>query len=302
MDRCVFCESSLNDGQEVVTLRVNGCQGIEQASQIRGNSISTSPGQRVHAKCRHSYCNKRRIMQSLKRSHEVASEGCGVHVSLRSGETTFNFKENCLFCGHSDTFDSKHQRGHKLIPVRSLSFQEAILQQCNIINSKWSEKVLARINSVHDLPAADAVYHQICSSNFRTGKSIPLVFKSDADEQPVQKRGRLKDPLQEEAFLQVMEDLHQNDEEQTTINDLIDSMKTYPGESGSMPYSFMYMKQKIEDHYGDSIIIAEINGKSNVVTFTATASKILCDFHEQSKRDDSIRGKKKIDRGCSQTH
>ncbi len=64
-------------------------------------------------------------------------------------------------------------------------------------------KVLARINSVHDLPAADAVYHQICSSNFRTGKSIPLVFKSDADEQPVQKRGRLKDPLQEEAFLQV---------------------------------------------------------------------------------------------------
>ncbi len=55
-------------------------------------------------------------MQSIKRSHEVASEGCGVHVSLRSGETTFNFKENCLFCGHSDTFDSKHQRGHKLIP------------------------------------------------------------------------------------------------------------------------------------------------------------------------------------------
>ncbi len=39
-----------------------------------------------------------------------------------------------------------------------------------------------------------------------------------------------------------MEDLHQNDEEQTTINDLIDSMMTYLGESGSMPYSFTYMK------------------------------------------------------------
>ncbi len=89
-------------------------------------------------------------------------------------------------------------------------------------------------------------------------------------------------------------DLHQNDEEQTTINDLIDSMKTYLGESGSMPYSFTYMKQKIQDHYGDSIIIAEINGKSNVVTFTARACKILCDFHEQSKRDDSIRGKKRL--------
>jgi len=66
---------------------------------------------------------------------------------------------------------------------------------------------MARISSVHDLPAADAMYHQICSSNFRTGKSIPLVFISDADEQPASKRGRLKDPIQEETFIQVMEDL-----------------------------------------------------------------------------------------------
>ena len=84
---------------------------------------------------------------------------------------------------------------------------------------------MARISSVHDLPAADAMYHQICSSNFQTGKSIPLVFMSDADEQPASNRGRFKDPLQEEAFLQVMADLQQHDEEQTTVNDLIDNMK-----------------------------------------------------------------------------
>ena len=30
---------------------------------------------------------------------------------------------------------------------------------------------------------------------------------SDVDEQPANKRGRLKDPFQEEAFLQVMVDL-----------------------------------------------------------------------------------------------
>lgn len=51
------------------------------------------------------------------------------------------------------------------------------MQQCNKRADKWAEMVMARIKSVHDLPAGDAVYHQICSSNFRTGKDIPLVAK-----------------------------------------------------------------------------------------------------------------------------
>ena len=293
MNICVFCEHSLDDGQEVVTLGVKGCESIAQASQARGSSLTTLPGQRVHSKCRHRHCNKRRIEQDLKRLQDDDTVPV-VQVSLRSNERTFNFKDNCLFCGHIDTFDSKHCRGHKLIPVRTLDFQETIVQQCKNMNNKWSEKVMARIGSVHDLPAADAVYQQICSSNFRTGKSIPLVFMSDVDEQPANKRGRLKDPFQEEAFLQVMADLQQHDEEQTTVNDLIDNMKTYLGDCDSLPYGFTHMKKMIKDHYGDEIIIAEINGKSNVVTFTTTASKILHDFHQQSERDDSLREKMRI--------
>ena len=117
MNECIFCESSLDNGQEVVTLVVKGCQGIAQASQIRESSITTLPGQRVHVKCRHRHCNKRRIEQSLKRSHDAESDDSGAQVSLRSGELMFNFRENCLFCGHIDTF---HSKPHKLIPVRSL--------------------------------------------------------------------------------------------------------------------------------------------------------------------------------------
>ena len=123
----------------------------------------------MHVKCHHRHCNKRRIEQSLKRSRNAASDDSEGQVSLRTGELTFNFKENCLFCGQIDTFDSKH-RGHKLIPVISLDFQDNIIQQSNRMNNKWSEKVMARIRRVHHLPAADAVYHQICSTNFWTGK------------------------------------------------------------------------------------------------------------------------------------
>ena len=71
-------------------------------------------------------------------------------------------------------------------------------------------------------------------------------------------------------------------------------MKTYLGDCDSMPYGFTYMKKRIKDHYGDDIIIAEINGKSNVVTFTTTASKILHDFHRQSERNDSTREKMRV--------
>ena len=95
---CVFCEHSLDDGQEVVTLGVKGCEGIARASQAQGSSLTTLPGQRVHSKCCHGHCNKRRIEQNLKRLQDDDTVPV-VQVSLQSSERTFNFKDNCLFCG-----------------------------------------------------------------------------------------------------------------------------------------------------------------------------------------------------------
>ena len=71
MDFCVFCEGSLNDGREVVTLGAKGCKGIAHASQARGFTVTTAPGECVHVDCRHHHCNKRRIEQSFKRPHDA---------------------------------------------------------------------------------------------------------------------------------------------------------------------------------------------------------------------------------------
>ena len=97
---------------------------------------------------------------------------------------------------------------------------------------------------MHDLPAPDAMYHQIFSSNFQTGKSISLLFISDADEQPAWK---IEGPNSGGGFtrIQVMEDLQKNDEEQATIIDLIENMETYLGNSGSSPYSHVCMKRTL---------------------------------------------------------
>lgn len=101
---------------------------------------------------------------------------------------------------------------------------------------------------------------------------------SDEDEQPLSKRGRSKDSFQEEVFLKVMEDLSMNDQEQTTVANLIENMKAYLGDSG-IPYGFTHMKKRIKDYYGDDIIITEITGKHNLITFTTAASKILHEYH-----------------------
>ena len=138
--------------------------------------------------------------------------------------------------------------------------------------------VRARILHVHDLPAADAIYHQACSVNFRTKKQIPMQF---ASEQRDVKKRKIERPQDEVArFLQ------ENDDEQKTVVDLVEKMEEYLGDSASTAYGRTHMKARLQEHFGDQIIITEINGKPNVVTFRITVANILHDFHAQPKNVD----------------
>ena len=55
------------------------------------------------------------------------------------------------------------------------------MQVYNNINSRWSEKVMPRINGVYNITDANTVNHQICSSKYRTGKWVPIVFPLTVD-------------------------------------------------------------------------------------------------------------------------
>ncbi|KAH3752634.1 hypothetical protein DPMN_187255 [Dreissena polymorpha] len=57
-----------------------------------------------------------------------------------------------------------------MISVRSLHFHESIVDVCNKRKDEWSTAILARLSHVIDLPAAEAIYCQSCSVNFRTGE------------------------------------------------------------------------------------------------------------------------------------
>ena len=86
--------------------------------------------------------------------------------------------------------------------------------------------------------------------------------------------------------------MEENDEEQTTINDLVVKMGEYLDKTDAEPYTAVYMKQKLKYHFSDRIIVTELNGKQNVVTFRDTAKRILYEFHQ--KKDDSISEQIKI--------
>ena len=203
-------------------------------------------------------------------------------------------KEHCIFCGNPATYDHRRtNKGHKLVRVRTDKFHTEISKLCDTRTNKWSQEVKGRLNNTNDPFSADVVYHQVCCINFRTNKTIPQQFVKVNERQPA-KRGRPQNVSQVEAFLKVATYLQENDDEQTTVHDLIDKMKECLIDSSSEPYHFTYMKDQLKQHFGDAIVITEKNGKANVVTIRSNASKILQEFYCQSKQDNPDTDKLRI--------
>lgn len=66
MDACVFCRVSLKNGEEITQLREKGCNTVNRTSQTRNDTIVTTPGQKVHQKCRREYINANSIKKDMR--------------------------------------------------------------------------------------------------------------------------------------------------------------------------------------------------------------------------------------------
>ena len=114
---------------------------------------------------------------------------------LRSAGRDFTFNEACLFCGTAVSFSSRKVEGETYHATMK-SIMHTLLDNCTRRRDEWADEVRARLLVTHDLPAAEAVYHQTCSTNFRTGKRVPLMFRQNEDgaSQKRQKVGRPMKP------------------------------------------------------------------------------------------------------------
>ena len=239
-------------------------------------------GTAVHEKCRYNYCNKNCIARNLRQ--EQATQPTRSPTTRRSQEA-FSFNDQCIFCGQPSklTVLRRGQQYEKEDPdvhtVLTTAFQSSIQKACeDRHNDHWALKVKGRIEYAQDLHAADTIYHQICSTNFRTGRDIPMVHQPNRESK--KKCGRPLDTNKEEAFLKVIQYLEKNDGGQIAVTDLVKKMQEYCiDESDS--FSVKHMKRRIQEYLGDKIIITNINGKADVVTFRSTAATILQAFHEE---------------------
>ncbi|KAK3092092.1 hypothetical protein FSP39_025112 [Pinctada imbricata] len=269
MEACVICKEGTM-GEDVSILTEKGAASINLASRQRGHADIADEGDTVHKKCRRKF-NHPKYIQAEKAADQHQNETKKI---LRS-ENIFNFQEQCIFCGLPAKF-IKRKRGADVHPVLTMEFQEKVLESCTNRNDEWGHTVKGRISYVNDLHAADAVYHQTCSVNFRTGKNIPSVY-SPIPSKERRLAGRPCATQQEDAFSKTCAFLANNDNEQVTVMDLTKKMAEFCDE----PYTRNYMKKKLQTHFGSDILITEINGLPDVVTFCYLAKSILYDFYKR---------------------
>lgn len=95
------------NGEEITQLREKGCNTVNRTSQTRNDTIVTTPGQKVHQKCRRDYINANSIKKDMREKDVSISEPTR---DLRSSTPDFEFQKNCLFCGYFAKF-SESKRG-----------------------------------------------------------------------------------------------------------------------------------------------------------------------------------------------
>ncbi|CAG2208600.1 unnamed protein product [Mytilus edulis] len=138
------------------------------------------------------------------------------------------------------------KRKSDVYPVRTSEFQCKIEDICRQREDEWALEVRGRLAFVQDLHAADALYHQTCSVNFRTLKQTPLAFSPPAKKTKTQ-AGRKSS--QSESFLFAAKYLQQNEDEQITVADLVKKMSEHCGIDDA--YGVQHMKNKLQEHFGD---------------------------------------------------
>ena len=218
-DKCAICKKGIEDDTKLfVSLTDKGALGVCNASRERNDDLFVKAGDKVHRACRDPYINKKNIQSYDKKKSCINAESNSNERSLRTS-LDFNYKLDCLFCKQNVTEKEKPYNEAYQVMCKNRKFDQSILKACKQRNDQWALEVKGCIAFVNDLHSEDAVYHQVCSANFRTRKGVPQLYNGSTQFEPSSKRGRPSDVNRESAFMFVANYLKDNDDEQITVND-----------------------------------------------------------------------------------
>ncbi|KAG1665324.1 hypothetical protein GQR58_019394 [Nymphon striatum] len=256
----VFIPCEVNNGSKVSTIGQKGTNGINVASTQRGDRIVVEAGVKVHTDCRKRYTNPQQIERKLSANPPISpAKKC-----TRDAKGLFNNKTDFFFCG--------------------VTIQPESSDYSNVKTDTFADSILK----------SDCIYHHSCSINFRTDRDVPQQYRS-CPPRKRRKSGRPRNQNQEQAFLEMCFYLEASDEEQLTISDLGNKMKEFLTDKESTPYGNQYLKQKLMEHCGDSIYIAEGEGVHDIVAMREKTSQIFRSyFKSHSKEEDEEAQKRAI--------
>jgi len=258
-DKCVLCDENLHVGQTVNVTR--GLGKIISSSERRNDGIAGKIHGKisliVHTDCRKSYTRNASVGDTCPPSTSAKA--------LRSSLTNvFDFTHHCLFCGSecNKTEDEKRARKRRdVFEIRSLTVKNSILSAATRRNDEWGRVVRSRLDTIIDLVAAEAIYHNSCYKDFfyvPTGK----------------KRGRPEDEELNSAFDRLVQYLQGHDECQYSLEQLHEKLRQFSTD-GSLNCNEKTLKRKLIHHFGDDVIITSIPGRKNVACFRDTGYKII---------------------------
>ena len=273
---CKIClkEIDKNNPSANVTLKETGATGVNNASNEQKDNISVEVGDVVHVACRKEYVKKR------KRSSDATNDGTSI---LRS-KNTFDFHLKCFLCGIEVTVRERKSKSVCFVSCKNKEVDTNVKNQIRIRGEdEWAIAVNGRMQFINDLHAEDAMYHTVCMSNFRNGKSIPAKYSVNPKE--LVKVGRPQDPIREKAYTDAKSFLSKKvlDDELVTLSDMQNIMNNSLEGVAGEAFTTKWIQSRLSADFPSDIFIATVNGRENVITFRSSANKILSDFHKSSK-------------------
>lgn len=278
-DICRLCDKVITSEASVITTK--GLDNILKISAelqdgVDKKLLQEHPPIPAHISCKTNYTRpsnvtKRKNMAMGGDDNDGDRES---KVICRSHVPTFNIKTHCIYCGkymdtdqHNKLAINRREYIHKAETTELLS---SIIAKALERDDTWGKEVHIRVQNVGDLVAAEAKYHHHCQVQFHKTRAFEKKLKG--------RPSGSVDDLKQRAFEKLCEDIDSSDIHQYSIIDLEKLMQKFSANREC--YTAKHLKTKLQEHYGDSLIITSEHGKETIYTFLDEASRILRDSYK----------------------
>lgn len=268
---CAVCDQPFTETSEDVIVKARGINTLIQCSKKRGDGKHErwlrGETVKLHMSCYKTYTREKCVAAAAMKASTSGLR------QVRSGQLGFDFLTRCILC--SDNADEAFMNKQKkkevskrdtVCNVTTLDLHGKIIRMAVDRKDQWGEEVNLRLANVIDLVASDGRYHRSCMKRFFYKPSVTAIPGRPQLESTIGVIEHISN------YMESMED-----ECQFSLTDIL---KSYEEEVPSEKI----IKMRLQDKYGDGIIIASGKNRETVMCLRQAGHKILSDQWYTSRK------------------